>query len=107
MLPVVAHCAGSGLNTLVVVNALSTNSLEVGNYYLDRRQIPREQLLPIHWSGGNVSWSATQFSNLLLNPLQTALTNRGLAGQIQFVVLSMDIPFQTGSAPTNFFSPNQ
>jgi uncharacterized protein (TIGR03790 family) len=104
MLPIISFGGGSGLNTLVVANAMSSNSLEVANYYLDRRQVPREQLLPIYWSGGNTNWSATQFSNLLLHPLRTALTNRGLAGQIQFVVLSMDIPFQTGSSPADYNS---
>jgi uncharacterized protein (TIGR03790 family) len=84
---------GSGLNTLVVINQNSANSVELGNYYAERRQIPPENVLRISWSGGNTVWDATQFQTNLLQPLLGAITARGLSNQIQFVVLSMDIPF--------------
>ncbi len=32
---------GSGLNVVVVVNQNSTNSVQLGNYYCEKRQIPR------------------------------------------------------------------
>lgn len=95
---------GSGLNTLVVVNSRSPDSIEVGNYFAEQRQVPPENLVRIDWTGGNGNWTATQFSNVLLNPVLMALTERSLTGQIQFIALSMDIPFRTGSSPADFNS---
>ncbi|MBC8095723.1 MAG: hypothetical protein H7Y43_07915, partial [Akkermansiaceae bacterium] len=86
---------GSGLNTLVVLNQNSSNSIELGNYYCERRQVPPENILRISWSGGNTAWDVTQFQTILLQPLQQAIASRGLSNQILYVVLSMDIPFQT------------
>ena len=86
---------GSGLNTLVVVNQNSANSCEVGNYYCEKRQVPPENLLRINWTGGNVSWASNQFQATLLNPLLAALASRQLSNQIEYVVLSMDLPFRT------------
>lgn len=90
-----ARAGGSGLNTLVVINQNSPNSIALGNYYCERRQVPPENVVRINWTGGNISWDATQYEATLLQPLLQALTTRGLRQQIQYVVLSMDIPFTT------------
>ena len=90
-----AQAGGSGLNTLVVINQNSSNSIALGNYYAERRQVPPENILRISWSGGNISWDGTQFQTSLLQPLLTAIASRGLSNQIQYVVLSMDIPYAT------------
>jgi uncharacterized protein (TIGR03790 family) len=90
-----AVAGGSGLNTLVVVNQNSSNSVALGNYYCERRQIPPENVLRIVWSGGNIAWDVTQFQTNLLQPLLAAITTRGLSNQIHYVVLAMDIPYQT------------
>jgi uncharacterized protein (TIGR03790 family) len=97
LLPLCAFAGGSGLNTIVVVNQTSSNSCELGNYYCEKRQVPPENVLRITWLG-NTSWSALDFTNSLLNPLLAMLTDRGLTNQASYVVLSMDIPFQTISA---------
>ena len=55
------YAGGSGLNTIVVVNQNSPNSVELGNYYAERRQVPAENVLRVNWSGGNVSWTAAEF----------------------------------------------
>ncbi len=89
------YAGGSGLNTMVVVNQTSADSVELGNYYCERRQVPPENVLRINWPGGNISWSAAEFQTVLLTPLLTAITERGLTAQIDYVALSMDIPFQT------------
>ena len=99
-----AWSGGSGINTLVVVNSRSPDSIEIGNYFAEQRQVPPENVVRIDWTGGNGNWTATQCSNVLLNPVLTALTERSLTGQIQFIVLSMDIPFRTGSGPSDFNS---
>jgi uncharacterized protein (TIGR03790 family) len=87
-----------------VVNAQSPHSIEIGNYFVEKREVPPENLLRIDWAGGNTTWTATQFSNVLLNPILTALSERSLSGQIRFIALSMDIPFQTGSSSADFNS---
>ena len=89
-----AHAGGSGLNTVVVMNAASTNSLEAGNYFCERRQVPPENVLRINWPGGNVNWTSADYTNYLLAPLLNMLGARQLTNQIDYVVLSMDIPFQ-------------
>jgi uncharacterized protein (TIGR03790 family) len=86
--------AGSGLNVVVVVNQASSNSLALGNYYCERRLVPPQNLFRINWPGSNIAWGLDQFQGLLAAPLQTMLAERGLAGQIDCVVLSMDIPYR-------------
>ncbi|HYG24134.1 MAG TPA: TIGR03790 family protein [Verrucomicrobiae bacterium] len=90
--------AGGGpLNTVIIVNANSTNSLELGNYYREQRQIPPQNVVRIQWTGGNTTWSLDQFRAVLLLPLQAALAERQLSNQVHYVVLSMDIPFHVVS----------
>ena len=89
------HAGGSGLNTVIVVNQNSVNSIELGNYYAERRALPPENVLRINWTGGNISWTSAEFQSVLLNPLVAMLSNRGLTNEIDYVVLSMDLPFQT------------
>lgn len=90
-----AYGGGAGLNTVVVVNQQSSNSVALGNYYCERRGVPPENLLRIQWPGGNVSWNYTDFQTSLLQPLLDAVATRQLSNQVDYVVLSMDIPFQT------------
>jgi uncharacterized protein (TIGR03790 family) len=85
---------GSGLNVAVVVNQNSTNSVQLGNYYCERRTVPPQNLLRINWTGGNATWTRSDFESVLLNPLVDMLSSRGLTNQIDYVVLSMDIPYQ-------------
>jgi uncharacterized protein (TIGR03790 family) len=84
---------GSGLNVVVVVNQNSTNSVELGNYYCEKRQVPPQNLLRVDWPLGNVFWSLQSLTNFLLNPLLTMLSDRQLTNQIDYVVLSMDLPY--------------
>src|SRR5215471_710260 len=98
--PLRLQAGGSGLNTAVIINQTSSNSCELANYFIERRQVPPENVLRINWPGGNVAWTNTDFQTYLLNPLLAMLAARQLTNQIDYVVLSMDIPFQTynGSA---------
>lgn len=90
----VSHAGGSGLNVMVVVNQNSTNSIQLGNYYCERRGVPPQNLVRVDWSGGNTSWTRTQFETVLRLPLQNALAARRLTNQIDYVVLCMDLPYQ-------------
>src|ERR1035437_1037195 len=89
------EAGGSGLNTVVIVNQNSAQSCELGNYYCERRQVPPENVLRINWGGGNISWSSADFQTNLATSLLAMLAARQLTNQIDYVVLSMDIPFQT------------
>ena len=89
------HAGGSGLNTVVVVNQASSNSCELGNYYCQQRQVPPQNVLFINWSGSNTLWASNDFQANLVTPLLNMLAANRLTNQIDYVVLSMDIPFQT------------
>ncbi len=89
------QAGGSGMNTVVVVNQTSSNSCELGNYFCERRQVPPQNVLYINWPGGNTSWTSNDFQTTLVTPLLNMLTASQLTNQIDYVVLSMDIPFQT------------
>jgi uncharacterized protein (TIGR03790 family) len=93
------QAGGGGLNTIVIVNQTSSNSCELGNYFCEHRQVPPSNVLRINWSGGNTSWTSNDFQTLLLTPLLDMLAARQLTNQIDYVVLSMDIPFQTSFGP--------
>ena len=103
---------GSGLNTIVVVNQESSNSIAIGNYYCERRQVPPENMLRVRWTGGNLIWSNSDFQNILLTPLRNLIVQRQLSRQAEYVVLSMDIPIQTafdgvinGTTSALFYGP--
>lgn len=99
LLPLLAtprsHAGGSGLNTVVVVNPASSNSLALGNYYAERRGLPPQNVFRLApWTGSRVAWTLTDFNDRLARPLIAALQARDLTQQVWQVVLSMDIPYR-------------
>ena len=94
------HAGGSGLNTIVVANQASSNSCELASYYCQQRQVPPQNVLYINWTGGNTLWSSNDLQTSLITPLLEMLAERQLTNQIDFLVLSMDIPFQTTDGST-------
>lgn len=94
------QAGGSGLNTVVVVNQNSSNSCELANYYCQERQVPPLNVLYINWTGTNTLWTSNDFQTNLVTPLLNMLATRQLTNQIDYVVLSMDIPFQTSFGST-------
>jgi uncharacterized protein (TIGR03790 family) len=89
---------GSGLNVVVVVNQSSSNSVELGNYYCEKRQVPPQNVLRTSWTGANDSWLEADFETVILNPLLSMISARGLTNQIDYVVVSMDFPFRITEA---------
>jgi uncharacterized protein (TIGR03790 family) len=79
---------------VVVANQQSATSLELANYYLERRQVPPQNLVRISWAGGNVQWSWSEFEEHLLAPLTNWIAARGLSNQVEIIVLSTDIPYR-------------
>lgn len=89
-----AFAGGSGLNVAVVVNQNSPDSIQLGNYYCEQRGVPPQNVLRISWPGSAVTWTDTEFSTSLLNPLLDMLADRALNSQVEYVLLSMDIPYR-------------
>ncbi len=89
------QAGGSGLNVLVVANQNSSNSLELANYYAEKRGVPPQNMLRINWPGARTQWTYADFSSCLLEPLRAMLLSRPLTNQAEFLVLSMDIPYST------------
>src|SRR5262245_12654450 len=85
---------GSGLNVVVIVNSNSTNSVQLGNYYCEKRQVPPQNVLRASWSGGNTEWTRAQFEATILNPLLAMISARQLTNQIDYVVVCMDFPYR-------------
>lgn len=95
MLSSAAWAGGSGLNVVVVVNQNSPNSVQLGNDYCEQRGVPPQNLLRMTgWTGGNTFWSRADFEANLREPLLAMLAAAGLTNQIQYVLLSMDIPYR-------------
>lgn len=94
------QAGGSGLNTVVVVNQISSNSCALGNYFCERRRVPPENVLRIYWPGGNTLWTSNDFQTNLVIPLLNMVAARQLTNQIDCLVLSMDIPWQTSFGST-------
>ena len=107
------HAGGSGLNTVVVVNQTSSNSCELGNYYCQNARSRRKT------SYSSIGRAATPFGpamtqSNLVTPLLNMLAANQLTNQIDYIVLSMDIPFQTSfgslinsSTSALFYGPRQ
>src|ERR1017187_9504953 len=85
---------GSGLNVVVVVNQNSTNSVQLGNYYCEKRQVPPQNVLRASWPGGNIEWLRSDLQSVILNPLLSMLSERQLTNQIDYVLLCMDFPYR-------------
>jgi len=86
---------GSGLNIVIVVNQNSSNSIALGNYYRELRQVPPQNIFRMTgWTGAVTDWTRQQFTNALLNPLNSFLAQRVLTNQVDYLLLSMDIPYR-------------
>jgi uncharacterized protein (TIGR03790 family) len=96
------HAGGSSLNVAIIINQDSTNSIQLGNYYREKRNIPPQNVFRIYWPGGNVNWSLSNYNTVLLNPFLSALASRQLTNQIDYVVLSMDIPYRIDGDNSGF-----
>lgn len=86
---------GSGLNVIVVVNQNSTNSVQLANEYCELRGVPPQNVLRLTntWSGGAISCTLDEFQTNLFDPLMDLIQSRNLTNQIEYVLLSMDLPY--------------
>ncbi len=88
--------AGLGAhNVLVVVNGDSLDSLEVANLYVKLRHIPDKNVVVIHGLGKSASEfiAVDHFRSKVLGTVFSEIKTRGLAGQIDCVAYSVDMPY--------------
>jgi uncharacterized protein (TIGR03790 family) len=92
---------GSGLNVAVVVNTNSSDSLQLANYYCEKRVVPPQNVLRIGWNGSKLIWTRAELDGNIRAPLNAMLNSRNLSNQIDFVLLSMDIPYRVTNTTTS------
>ena len=93
-----AFAGGGPQNTLVVVNDNSLESLELGQYYRERRAIPAANVFHIRTST-NYSLDTAGFTNEIRKPILDYIASSGLSNQIDYVVFSRGIPCRIYSEP--------
>ena len=83
---------GGALNTLVVVNTLSADSVELGEYYAAAYDIPAHQICRVGIATNIISVSSNDLAALILTPIKNHIVSNNLASQIDYVVLCGDLP---------------
>jgi hypothetical protein len=89
--PVLA--GGGPENVALVINAKSQSSLAIANHYAHLRQIPAINLVRIDWDGPLDLIKVEAFREKILQPAITTLAQRGVLGQIDYLIYSSDFPY--------------
>jgi len=89
----VVHAGGGPENVLLVVNARSADSLAIANHYVQWRRIPASNVLHLDYDGDHEEISLDDFRHDLLGPILSAIRQRGLENQIDYIVYSADFPW--------------
>jgi uncharacterized protein (TIGR03790 family) len=85
--------AQSGANVLVVANEASPSSVEIAEYYAQRRQVPAEQLLKIRTSVAD-QVSRVEFDRTIHSPIAEWLARTGSYDRILYIVLTKGVPLR-------------
>lgn len=85
--------AQSGDHVAVVVNELSPRSIQVGEYYVQRRGVPPSHVVRVRTALKDVV-SRDEYTNEIEIPLMIALRGAGLQDRVHYLVLSKDIPLR-------------
>src|SRR5580704_14770768 len=81
-----AWAGESGLNVVVVVNQNSSNSLQLGNDYCERRGVPPQNVFRMTgWTSGGTNWQQAEFENYLLHPLLAMISANGLTNEAEII----------------------
>jgi hypothetical protein len=89
-----ALAGGGPENVLLLVNTNSDASKTIANYYIHWRHIPASNVLYLNWKGVPGSIGAIGFLEGILYPTLTALRERHLGAQIDYIVYSSDFPWR-------------
>lgn len=87
------HAGGGPENVALVINARSWASQTVAQHYAAWRQIPPCNLVYLDWPASNERTDVQTFRRAIIEPVLRVLAARGLAGQIEYLVYSTDLPW--------------
>ncbi len=90
---------GGPQNVLIVVNDNSLESLELGQYYRQKRGIPEKNIFHVRTSPTNFNISTVAFTNEIRKPVLDYLAASGLSNQIDYIVFSRNIPYRVYLEP--------
>jgi uncharacterized protein (TIGR03790 family) len=95
MLPPLARDAGAqtGANVLVVANETVPGSLRIAERYVERRAVPKEQLLRVTTAATD-EISRQEFERLIQTPISTWLASHQAQDRILYIVLTKGIPLR-------------
>jgi len=91
-----AYAGGMPENAVVVVNADSWASMRVANEYVRLRQIPTANVIYLPGLSDFERVGIEEFRQQVLLPVLQAVKERGLDGQIDYVLYSADFPTAIG-----------
>lgn len=80
-------------DVLVVVNNASADSIAVGKYYLERRNVPEGQIVYINTSTG-IDITCSDYFNQIELPIRNFLDANGLKAKILYIVTTYGIPYK-------------
>lgn len=81
-------------NVLVVVNRLCRESVEIGEYYRRRRNIPPENVLYLSYQGNLDTVSVQNFEKKIKLPIRGHLLSHGLKEKILYIVMTYGLPYK-------------
>lgn len=88
---VVAPAQGESARVLVVINEASTESVEVGGYYIAKRKIPKENVLRVRLTTEE-NMTYEEFESVLRKAVKNAVYDS--KNPIDFVVLTKGVPIR-------------
>jgi hypothetical protein len=88
-----APAGGGPENVAILVNAKSEASLAIANHYARLRHVPAVNLVRIDWDGPFDVIKVDDFRTKILQKAITTLAQRGVLGQIDYLVYSSDFPY--------------
>ncbi len=92
-LPSSCHAGGGPENLLLVVNADSPDSVAVANEYVSLRKVPATNVVTLRGLPAGPTIKLAEFKERILRPVLDAAKQRGLAGQIDYLVYSAGFPY--------------
>ena len=88
-----ARAGSAPENALLVVNADSWASTAIANEYIHLRQVPPNNVIYLSGLTSFDRMGVEEFRQQILRPVLKAIEERGLAGQVDYVLYSADLPW--------------
>ena len=87
-----AQAGGTAENLLLLVNADSASSKLIANHYIRWRNVPATNVVYLSDIPDKVQINVDSFRKLILKPTIEAMQQRGITGQIDYIVYSSGFP---------------